>query len=248
MHLSDPIPETLVNARPRLERTLAVITDACAERLPAEKGKTGPAQLAEGAVQFMALALRVDRLEGETSTLVKEDVTQLGDHGLNLLMELIAWTRKLDLDDARRDLESVTLSATEWILRHQGEIRTLEPIVDALAATANRLKEPRTLEALAQFMGRIAGAVASYLRQDLELTNPGRPWRMLLLNRGIVATRSHNTRLMEQAFEDLTRELPMEAPRFFAEGMEQMQALDYPRPVREIMARYFEKWARPRMH
>lgn len=248
MQLSDPVPETLVNARPRLEHASFKINDAYAERNPAPADKATPSQLAEGAVRFVALALRLDRTEGETSTLAKEDVTQLGDHGLNLLMELAGWARNLNLEEPRHDIESVTLSATDWIMRHHGEIRTLEPVVDALAAIANNMADQRKLQALTEFMGRIVGAVAPYLRQDVEIANPGRPWRVLLINRGIVATRSYNTTLIELAYEELTRELPLEAPRFFAEGMEQMQALDYPRPVREIVMRYFEKWSRPRMH
>jgi hypothetical protein len=66
---------------------------------------------------------------------------------------------------------------------------------------------------------------------------------VLLLNHGIVATRSHNTALMEQAFAQLTRHLPEDAARFFTEGMQQMDALDYPDHVREVMAKYHRRWA-----
>ncbi|MDX1697273.1 MAG: hypothetical protein R3308_03260, partial [Thiohalobacterales bacterium] len=58
----------------------------------------------------------------------------------------------------------------------------------------------------------------------------------------IVATRSHDTALMEEAFAALTDRLPEDAGRFFTEGMQQMDALDYPQHVREVMARYHRQW------
>ena len=72
--------------------------------------------------------------------------------------------------------------------------------------------------------------------------NPGRPWRVLLLNHGIVATRSHNTELMEAAFTLLASKLPEDATRFFSEGMQQMEALGYPPHVRETMEKYHHEW------
>jgi hypothetical protein len=54
---------------------------------------------------------------------------------------------------------------------------------------------------------------------------------------------------MEQAFESLIEHLPEDAPSFFREGMEQMNALDYPEQVRAVMARYYQRWCVPeRLH
>ena len=133
-------------------------------------------------------------------------------------------------------------------MRHQGQIRTLEPVVNALANFANRMHDPSSLEPLANFMGRVIQASASLIKEDLEKNNPGRPWRVLHLNRGIVATRTHNPTIMEQVFDDLVRYLPEDAAAFFAEGMHQMEALNYPPQVRQVMGRYFDRWTRPRMH
>jgi hypothetical protein len=80
-------------------------------------------------------------------------------------------------------------------------------------------------------------AVSPVISQDLEKANPGRPWRVLL-TRSIVATRSHNAGLMEQAFAELTNSTPDDAGQFFTEGMQQMDALNYPEHVRAIMAKY----------
>jgi hypothetical protein len=57
-----------------------------------------------------------------------------------------------------------------------------------------------------------------------------------------VATRSHDTGLMEDAFSVLTSKLPEDATRFFSEGMGQMDALDYPPHVRTVMEKYHREW------
>jgi hypothetical protein len=52
---------------------------------------------------------------------------------------------------------------------------------------------------------------------------------------------------MKEAFEALTEYLPQEAPEFFREGMEQMEALNYPMPVRVIMEAWYAQWCERRL-
>jgi uncharacterized protein YigA (DUF484 family) len=52
--------------------------------------------------------------------------------------------------------------------------------------------------------------------------------------------------MMEHAFDTLIQYLPEEAPEFFRQGMEQMEALNYPQQVREVVERYNDEWGRPR--
>ena len=79
--------------------------------------------------------------------------------------------------------------------------------------------------------------------------NPGRPWRLLHINLGIVATRSTRADLMEQAFSRLTRHLPKDAAQFFHQGMEQLKQIDYPEPVRSVMTKYYATWGnKPALH
>jgi len=92
-------------------------------------------------------------------------------------------------------------------------------------------------------MNEVVDATADIIRQDLEKTNPGRPWRVLQVNRAIVATRTHQPDVMDTAFESLAANLPEDAQRFFSEGMEQMDLLNYPPHVREVMDRYYRKWS-----
>lgn len=242
------LPPSLAEAALRFEHAATDIIDTYEARRPTTTNQVTPGQLAEAIEQFLTIIARIDEEEGKVGTPANDDATQLGDYGMTLLTDLSAWAGQLNLPVPRQDLEIVMLSAADWVMRHEGQIRTLDPVVNALANFANRMHDPASLEPLILFMGRVAQASAKYIKQDLEKTNPGRPWRVLHLNRGIVATRTHNPALMEKVFDDLVRYLPEDAPAFFAEGMQQMEALNYPQPVRKIMGRYFDRWTRPRMH
>ncbi len=130
-----------------------------------------------------------------------------------------------------------------WVSRHQGLLTHLDPVVDCMAQLANRATETEDLKILFLASEEFMQAIPPIISQDLDKTNPGRPWRVLNLNRAIVATRTHDTELMEQAFKVLVTNLPEDAPQFFKAGMEQMEALNYPRHVREVMERYYQQWS-----
>lgn len=246
--MTTSVPPSLAEAALRFEHAAAEINEAHESRRPEKTNQVTPRQLTEAIEQFLSIIERVDREEGKIGPIARDDATQLGDYGITLIADLAAWAEQLELPVPRQDLELVTLAAADWIVRHDGQIRTLDPVVNALAGLANRLHEPATLEPLTAMMGRVAHAAAHLIKQDLEKNNPGRPWRVLHLNRGIVATRTHNPALMEQVFDELVRCLPEDAAAFFAEGMQQMEQLNYPPHVRQVMNRYFDRWTRPRMH
>jgi hypothetical protein len=246
--MSTILPPALSEATLRFEHAARDIIDTFEGRQSAKTSQITPAQLAEAIEQFLALITLIDEEQGKTGAVVQEDVTQLGDYGISLITDLISWTAQLNLPVPRHDLEIVILACADWIMRHEGQIRALDPVVNALANFSNRKHEPASLEPVADFMSRVVQASTSHIKQDLEKTNPSRPWRVLHLNRSIVATRTHNPELMEKIFEDFVHYFPEDAPAFFAEGMQQMDALNYPQPVRQIMERYFDRWTRPRMH
>jgi len=242
-------PPAISEAVQLLKHAAEEIEIAHLARAPRTSQQADPRQLREALEQFFAIIANLDKEEGATGAILSDDVNQLGDYGLNLLTDLAAWATQLGLDQARQDVLATSLATADWLMRHEGRIRSLEPVVNALADSANRASEPRELAHMAAFMGAVAQACSDYIKQDLEKTNPGRPWRLLHLNRGIVATRSHDPALMQQVFDELVRCLPDDAPAFFEQGMEQMVALNYPAPVREIMSRYHARWKpRPTLH
>jgi len=169
------------------------------------------------------------------------DLSELCDYGLSLIGELARWSARLGLATLQEQTGSMAFPLALWMARNDAELRMLEPVVDALARIANHSADTGELEQLCGAMGEIIDAVSPLIRQDLESANPGRPWRILNLNRGIVATRSRNPALMETAFRALVENLPDDAPEFFREGMAQMDALDYPRAVRAVMEKYYNE-------
>lgn len=243
-----PSSAPLTEAVSQFRRAAGEISATYERRKPAASNQVTPDQLIEAIEQFLAVATRLDREEGETGPIVKDDVDQLGEYGLNMLLDLATWARQLELDEACLAVQGVSLAAADWIIRHEGRIHTLEPMVNAFADVANRTQDPKALEQMAGFMGAVIAACGTLIQQDLEKTNPGRPWRLLHLNRGIVATRSHNTALMEAVFDQLVAALPDDAAAFFQQGMQQMVALHYPEPVRAVMSRYHEVWSKRRVH
>ncbi len=205
-----------------------------------------PVLLAE-AMQKVFNLLRVLQKKPSTDaseTNQEHDIHTLGDYGFNLLADLSSVAGGgLGLDELSQELEALSFPLAIWITRQGGILSTLEPIVNTIARQANSVREPFALEQLYELTEEIQQAVAPTLQQDLEKTNPGRPWRLLLLNRAIIATRTHRPELIEVAYENLVQHLPEEAPRFFREGMQQMVALNYPQPVRNVVKKYYDMWS-----
>jgi hypothetical protein len=175
--------------------------------------------------------------------------TELGEYAVELFDRALTSAHRFAMADVEQTLQLYLVSVASWIARRSGQILSLEPVVDALAQLANRTREPAELVAVYDAMTEISNAVAPALRQDLENTSPGRPWRILHLNRAIVATRTHRADIMEEAFAALVQNLPDDAPGFFSQGMEQMELLNYPSHVRDVMHRYYRQWsARRSLH
>jgi hypothetical protein len=217
-------------------------------KAPPGLGDTTPALLIEAMDRLLDILhdLQPDRDTTDpgpgVNALAAQDIHALGDYGIRLLSDLADWAHVLRLADPYRELRNVLFSLALWIVQRGGGLSTLEPVVDTLAFLANNIRTPEELERLFLAASEIMESVNPAIAQDLDRSNPGRPWRVLLQNRAIIATRSHQPALMEQAFATLVEMLPEDAPGFVREGMEQMDALDYPQPVRRVMVKYFQLW------
>lgn len=239
---------SLADANRRYKQAARAILDAYAERGPAPTDAVTPGQLHAAIEKFLNDSLRLESAHGERPWMDGGSVSELGDYGITLLMDLGVWAQELGLRETDAEFDEVALAFGEWIVRHGGEIRTLDPVVDALARLANRTREQQGLEQLTDLMTRIAQATAPRAKLDHAKRRASEPWRLLNFNRGVVATRTHNPAIMSQVFDEIVRELPTDAPQFFAEGMQQLEKHGYPLVVHETMTRYFDRWTRPRMH
>lgn len=247
MNLPQP---TLDNFRGALAEALRELVESWQLRdETATPGTSSPPLLEEAfrqlieAMQRTETSLAGDRQPVQGSQASHEDISELGAYALQLFDQTLDWAQQLNMPEVYQTLQGFTVAMAHWIAQRGGHIYILEPVVDALAQLANQTSDSAGLVELYGAMGDIMDATVPAIRQDLEKNNPGRPWRLLHLNRAIVATRSHRPDIMEQAFAVLIEHLPEDAPRFFSEGMEQMDLLNYPPHVREVMDRYYRKWS-----
>jgi hypothetical protein len=170
------------------------------------------------------------------------DISELGDYGLQMLLELYQMATDLALDEQLESLEQLSLSLSLWVVGKEGELSTMDLVVNSLARIANHCTDLASLERLFFVMGEILDAIPPLSPEDLLHQSALHPFQLLLLNRAIVATRTLTPRLMEIAYTDVSELLPEEAPRFFSEGMEQIEIQNYPDAVREVIENYYRKW------
>ncbi len=175
------------------------------------------------------------------AVLSDDEITEIGDFALGLLGAIVD---RVETASGRqeRDLTRLAITISLWIARQGGHINKLELVVNSLAAWANELHDTLQIAELARVIREIIDVASDEIRKDLEQSNPLRPWRILNLNYGIVATRSHDPALMDEAFAVLVENLPQDARAFFREGMQQMDVVGYPEEVREVVEKYDRMW------
>jgi hypothetical protein len=218
------------------EITAQTAADATAEETPE--------QLLAGMEKAIDVMERADAdaaaRQGE-AVLSDDEISEIGDFALGLLEAIVERVENAS-GHQNRDLTRLAIPISLWIARQGGYISKLELVVNSLAAWANELQDTLQIAELARVIREIIDAASDELRKDLEQTNPMRPWRIINLNYGIVATRSHDPALMDEAFAVLVENLPQDARAFFREGMQQMEIVGYPEEVREVVEKYDRMW------
>lgn len=181
---------------------------------------------------------QIDKLDGS--------VTHIGQLGLQTLSEYIQLDTRYLQGAHQEDLNLYSASFCFWIARQGGTIQALDLAVNSLAYIANRVQDPDTLGWLSDEIGHVIEAVPDSLRHSATSNLESAPWQVLNLNRSIIATRSHDTDRMQEAFDRLIALLPDDACNFFKQGMEQMDIVGYPDPVRQIMLQYYTRSCEPK--
>ena len=236
-------PADLPYLREQLAELRALLQERWETSPIAHESTDTPGLLGDAAFQLFDMLDMATR-DNESLDVRATEITTLGEYGMHLLAELANLAVRLDVPKLQAQIDRLHLPLALWIARHGGEIRDLEPAVNALAQFANVASEPHTMSSLYTHCCELIEAASPACE---EKNAPGHvPWRLLLVNRAIVATRSHNPELMVAAFDAIVEQLPSEAGSFFAEGMEQMSLIDYPDHVRELVQRYYIDCARPR--
>jgi hypothetical protein len=228
-----------------INRIIEALSD-CSQDFIQFWDEKGAPELASGTNPGVPLEALANLLEllyayetGEQSLSLKE-LNELGHYGINLLQMLAFDAASIDYEQHQR-FEDISFPLALWLARNQAELTALDPVVNTLARMANHLVHPTELENLFNQCSEIHDAISVGLIQDLEQSQPGSAWSIFLINRGIIATRTQNTDLIELAYGDIVEQLPEMAHEFFTEAMEQMELLDYPPAVREVVARFYHQ-------
>ena len=190
-----------------------------------------------GSIEVMARA-SADFQSHKQQGLKNDDITQIGDFALTLLDELSIVALNLNLQASVILLHQLSIPIALWVAEYGGKISKLDIIVNAIARYANELTDEEKLTEFCEAVRKVVFSVTDEIKMDMEATNPMRPWRILNLNWGIVATRSHNVEMMETVFEQLIKNIPADAKQFFEEGMKQMDVINYPDHVKVVMQKY----------
>ena len=167
-------------------------------------------------------------------------ITEIGEFGSYLLEKL--YFESSENADHLQMYNYLALAFACWVVRNEGSINQLEYFVAALAQTANTLHDKISLESLYEVATFIVYATSDDLKlkhTDHDLENP---WRILIMNYGIIATRTHTPELMESAYETLIQYFPEDGPEFFRKAMSEMDRLNYPLYVRNVVERYCDKF------
>ena len=196
-------------------------------------------QMIEGLKQTFQIMLRLNSdAKNNKVTLEQDEISKIGDYALNLLDEISIDCASRGMQDQMLQLHRLSLPIVRWLKQYNGQLLKLDIVVNAIASYANTIQDCDQLKLLCSLIEDVVDVVDGEIKQDLEATNPMRPWRILHLNWGIVATRTHSPKLMQHVFEKLAENIPTDSQQFFHEGMQQMDIVGYPDEVREVMKRF----------
>lgn len=173
-------------------------------------------------------------------------ISPLVNQALVLVAELAELAAGVGMSETGSDVELLSIPLVLWSGRNHARVHVMASVVNALAALANRIREPAALAQLYRDMTEIGATIAPEPADEGVRTDPTHPWRVLVLNRAIVATRTHDPELIKEAYEAVIEELPDYARHFLAEAMGQMEAIGYPMQVREVISHYYQLVTAPR--
>ena len=222
------------------------LSESVVEHWEEASTETNPEMIVKAAQQLHDM---MASLSGDDMNLPQEvDINQCCDYGLHLSDEQSDLASRCGLDSVAQEIEDLCFPFSLWAARNNAEINHLRPVANAIARKANSLSDPGILSSLFTQINEIMEAIDENQRQ-IESQDPALPWRILLLNRAIIATRSFQPVLIETAYMDIVTFLPQDASGFFSSAMEQMDLTGYPKNIREIVENWFQRYStRPTLH
>jgi len=223
-----------------LDRIITSIQPLTVSERSAENQADSPAEIVTSLQRLQEIVKNSAEQPGQLNT---NEVTEIVEYTMQLLSDTSQILQRLNNTELQQLNGILAVSVALWAGTQGGQINRLEPLVDTLAWLANHLDEEQSLAELSDILGDLMNTCSLAITSDLDNTNPGRPWRVLNINRGIVATRSHDVELMRDAYETLIKNLPQDAADFFSQGMSEMDRVGYPDYVRQVVQEYADKYS-----
>lgn len=185
-------------------------------------------------------------LDDASSPLDQKEISEIGNYGLELIQHLGDWAEQLELSEEKLHLHTIMVVVALWIARRGGYLTTLDTVVETISSMANACYEPHVLTELSDVMGELINAVAHEIRNGDDSFDS--TWRILNINRGVIAARTHDPKVMEPVFTQLVSNIPEDAPSFFEQSMQHMDELDYSLPAKTVMCKFFQQCVSPVLH
>ena len=87
--------------------------------------------------------------------------------------------------------------------------------MNALSQVAIRTYETHAWVKSHKIVEKITNSADETIKAGIDKSESGRAWRILNLNHGIIATRTHNTEIMPTLFGQLLLRLPGDTEQFY---------------------------------
>lgn len=207
--------------------------------------QSGPVPLAAAMSDFFQLA---EALENGGELESDEAISELAHYALDLVDRLQAQLWYLDIHDQRDKLSRLFVSLAVWFARQNAVLDNLKGAGDSFAILVNGENDKQELANMSRMMDEVLQAASDEIKRDEDQSDNWRPWRVLNLNAGVAATRSFDTELMQDTFENMEQRLSHEMPSFLADGLRQATSQDVPQEVVDTINRFAEKWPIPKPH
>ena len=181
-------------------------------------------------------------------SLTPEEISELGQHGLSLIQTLSEWALNLELSKETQQLRAVSVIVALWVARHGGRLSTLEIVVDTLAQIANKTSDQQVLKELSAVMGELINAVHSDIKKAACSQNAYEIWRVLNINRGIIAARTQDMNTIDSVFEQLSDTIPEQAAEFFEANFPSFTVLQNSTQAQRLLRRESYQLAKRTLH
>ncbi|UHD17825.1 hypothetical protein [Thiocapsa bogorovii] len=200
-------------------------------------------------VKFVNLAVSLSsdgtqvNLDGDGAAMGSaEDIEVAGNQLLRATTGLVADLETAGCLEELKQLRHAVAGLAVSIARLGARLESLEPVANAFAALARETHEPERLATLGYLMDEVLTAFTPGVESGIESAESS---RLMHNELNSVAIRSHDSELMECAFDRMAEHMPADLPAFLREAVVEMERADHPEDVKAVVRVYHERHIPP---